>query len=201
MPRALEQPVAEDAADVRPEQARDDRDEPERDRRLRLRRAAGALEEGGDPRSEPAGGKGGRRIAEDREDVGAVREEGEVDADVWFDRTLTPEWARASRATCRVQLSSESADVRMGSYVSACTAITVEMYAGRKGWDVGQLEVDVDVAYENSVPTHFNVTLRPAAGLDDDQLDRLRVIAGKCPVHRALAHETSVTIVDRVETL
>jgi putative redox protein len=35
--------------------------------------------------------------------------------------------------------------------------------------------------------------------LDDEQLERLRVIAGKCPVHRALAGETPVEIEDRVE--
>jgi uncharacterized OsmC-like protein len=34
--------------------------------------------------------------------------------------------------------------------------------------------------------------------MTEDQLEGLRVIAGKCPVHRALAAETKVRITDRV---
>ena len=33
----------------------------------------------------------------------------------------------------------------LAASLAGCTAITVEMYADRKGWDVGQVEVDVDV--------------------------------------------------------
>ena len=43
--------------------------------------------------------------------------------------------------------------------------------------------------------------LRVECDLDDDQLDRLRVIAGKCPVHRMLASETPVSIEDRIERI
>jgi putative redox protein len=84
--------------------------------------------------------------------------------------------------------------------LAACTAITTEMYADRKGWDVGELEVDVEMEYgEASVPRSFAVTLRLPPGLSDDQVDRLLVIAGKCPVHRLLSHEREVTVTDRVE--
>jgi putative redox protein len=83
--------------------------------------------------------------------------------------------------------------------LAACTAITIEMYAGRKGWELGEVEVDAEMEYEGAVPSSFTVTLRVACDLDDDQLERLRVIAGKCPVHRALASETPVTIEDRIE--
>jgi putative redox protein len=86
----------------------------------------------------------------------------------------------------------------LAASLAACTAITVEMYADRKGWDVGELEVCVDVAYDGAVPSEFTVTMKPPDGLDDDQLERLRVIAGKCPVHRVLASETRVTITDRL---
>jgi putative redox protein len=87
----------------------------------------------------------------------------------------------------------------LAASLAACTAITVEMYAERKGWDVGELVVEVEVAYDGPVPAEFTVTLRPPRGLDDAQLDRLRVVAGKCPVHKALAAETKVSITDRVE--
>ena len=85
--------------------------------------------------------------------------------------------------------------------LAACTAITVEMYADRKEWELGQVEVDVDMTYEGAVPNRFAVTLRVECDLSDDQIERLRVIAGKCPVHRALASETAVSIEDRIERI
>ena len=84
--------------------------------------------------------------------------------------------------------------------LAACTAITTEMYADRKDWDVGELEVDVEMEYgDASVPRSFVVTVRLPRGLSDEQVDRLLVIAGKCPVHRLLSHEREVTVTDRVE--
>jgi putative redox protein len=84
--------------------------------------------------------------------------------------------------------------------LAACTAITMEMYAGRKGWELGEVEVEVEMEYgESSVPRSFVVILRLPKGLTEEQVERLKVIAGKCPVHRALSHETEVSIEDRVE--
>ena len=86
----------------------------------------------------------------------------------------------------------------LAASLAACTAITVEMYADRKGMELGKLNVEVEVEYEDHVPTLFTVTLHLPGGLGEEQLERLRVIAGKCPVHRALARETNITITDRV---
>jgi putative redox protein len=89
----------------------------------------------------------------------------------------------------------------LAAALAACTAITVEMYADRKGWDVGKLQVEVETEYEGPVPASFTVTLHLPGGLGEEQLERLRVIAGKCPVHKALASETEVTITDRIAPL
>ena len=89
----------------------------------------------------------------------------------------------------------------LAASLAACTATTLEMYADRKELDLGELVVDVDVEYDGPVPTQFTVTLHLPGGLSEEQLERLRVIAGKCPVHRALASETKVTITDRVAPL
>jgi len=84
--------------------------------------------------------------------------------------------------------------------LAACAAITMEMYADRKGWDVGELEVEVEMEYaQSSVPRSFVVILRLPTALTEDQVERLKAIAGKCPVHRALRHDTEVSIEDRVE--
>ena len=85
--------------------------------------------------------------------------------------------------------------------LAGCIAVTIEMYAARKGWDVGAIEVDVDVEYEGFAPRSFAVTLRLSAELSEEQRERLLAIAAKCPVHRVLAHETPVVVSDRVETL
>jgi putative redox protein len=84
--------------------------------------------------------------------------------------------------------------------LAACTAVTVEMYADRKGWDLGDLEVEADLEYgpKSSIES-LTVTLRIPQSLDEDQEERLLAIAGKCPVHRALTSETQVVIEDRIE--
>jgi putative redox protein len=84
--------------------------------------------------------------------------------------------------------------------LASCTAVTIEMYAARKGWDVGPVEVDVDVEYDDFAPLAFTVTLKLPSELSDEQRQRLLVIAGRCPVHRLLAGETHVIIADQVES-
>jgi putative redox protein len=88
----------------------------------------------------------------------------------------------------------------LAATLAACTAITMEMYAERKGWKLPDLEVEVEMDYGPSlVPESFAVTLRVPKELSPEQQERLRVIAGKCPVHRALSSGTEISIEDRVE--
>jgi len=87
----------------------------------------------------------------------------------------------------------------LAASLAACTAITVEMYADRKGWDLGDLEVEVEMEYgQPSVPKSFLVTLHLPGGLSEEQQERLRVIAGKCPVHKVIGSETEIAVEDRV---
>jgi putative redox protein len=82
--------------------------------------------------------------------------------------------------------------------LAACTAITLEMYADRKGWDVGQLEVEVDYELgKGELATRYDIVIRLPSDLSDEQVERLRVIAGKCPVHRALTGDVEIS--DEVE--
>lgn len=82
--------------------------------------------------------------------------------------------------------------------LASCTAITMEMYAARKGWDIGHVEVDVEYSpADRGCPTKFELIVRIPADLPDEQAERLRVIAAKCPVHRALDGE--VMFQERVE--
>ncbi len=90
----------------------------------------------------------------------------------------------------------------LAASLAGCTAITVEMYGDRKGWDLGtvEVEVEVEVSYEGHVPTEFDVGLRLPEGLDAEQRRRLLVIAEKCPVHKVLAGEARVSVRERVES-
>jgi putative redox protein len=85
--------------------------------------------------------------------------------------------------------------------LAGCIAITIEMYAARKGWDVGAVEVDVEVEYDGFTPLSFAVTLHLPAELSDEQRERLLVVARKCPVHKLLVGETSVTVLDQIKAL
>lgn len=89
----------------------------------------------------------------------------------------------------------------LAASLAGCIAVTMEMYAERKGWDMGAVEVDVEVEYRDYLPASYAVSLRLPAELSDEQRARLLVIAGKCPVHKVLAGEALVMISDRVEVL
>jgi putative redox protein len=84
--------------------------------------------------------------------------------------------------------------------LASCTAITMEMYAARKGWDIGHVEVDVEYSpAERGCPTKFELVMRLPDDVPEEQVERLRVIAAKCPVHRALDGE--VMFQERIETV
>jgi putative redox protein len=86
----------------------------------------------------------------------------------------------------------------LAAALASCTAITMEMYAQRKGWDVGGVEVTCDYTpAERGCPTRFTLVLRFPDNLSDEQVEKLQVIAAKCPVHRALDGE--VMFSERVE--
>ena len=69
--------------------------------------------------------------------------------------------------------------------LGACVAMTVKMYAGRKGWETGSIQVDLTSRDENGV---FVVERRLTFGapVTDEQRARLTEIAGKCPVSRRI---------------
>jgi putative redox protein len=74
----------------------------------------------------------------------------------------------------------------------------MEMYAKRKGWNVDGLEIEcVYTPAERGCVTRFELVMRMPAHLGEEQVERLRVIAAKCPVHRTL--EGEVAFDERVE--
>jgi putative redox protein len=86
----------------------------------------------------------------------------------------------------------------LAASLASCTAITMEMYAQRKGWNTDGMEIAVDYApADRGSPTRFNLVMRMPAHLSEEQVEKLRVIAAKCPIHRTL--EGEVLFDERVE--
>ncbi len=85
----------------------------------------------------------------------------------------------------------------LAASLASCMAVTMEMYAQRKGWEIGPVEVAVEYEPpERGMPVKFSVDLRLPASCTEEQRERLQVIAAKCPVHRTL--EGEVVFEDRV---
>jgi putative redox protein len=78
----------------------------------------------------------------------------------------------------------------LAASLASCTAVTMAMYAERKGWNIG--EVAVDVNYEpaqRGSPTRFRMDIQMPKELPEEQRERLLQIGAKCPVHRTLEGE------------
>lgn len=94
-----------------------------------------------------------------------------------------------------------------GDYVlgalASCTAITMRMYAQRKGWDVGKIKVH---ASQSSVMSNDGVRQKIKKAvvfekkLPKEQEDRLIEIGEKCPVSLMLKHHVEMTL-EKVEQL
>jgi putative redox protein len=78
----------------------------------------------------------------------------------------------------------------LAASLASCSAITMEMYAQRKGWDVGDIAVKVNYEpAQRGSPTRFKMSVELPKELPEDQRERLMQIAAKCPVHRTLEGE------------
>lgn len=79
--------------------------------------------------------------------------------------------------------------------LASCVSTTLVMYARTKGWELGELSVEVD--YDNeSTPRRFEIAIELGDGLTDDQMRRLEKVAASCPVRRAI--ETGVEFVETI---
>jgi putative redox protein len=78
----------------------------------------------------------------------------------------------------------------LAASLASCTAITMEMYAQRKGWDAGDVAVHVDYEpAQRGSPTRFKLVIDFPKELPEEQRERLMQIGAKCPVHRVLEGE------------
>jgi putative redox protein len=80
--------------------------------------------------------------------------------------------------------------------LAACVSTTLVIYARTKGWELG--EVTVDVEYDNrSTPRRFEIAIQLSGDLDDAQLERLDAVARACPLRRSI--EAGIEFVESIE--
>ncbi len=70
--------------------------------------------------------------------------------------------------------------------LGACTSITLRMYAGRKGWELGKITVGLRYTARDDEKAHIDRRLSFSKPLTAEQTQRLLEIAGKTPVTRDL---------------
>ncbi len=88
--------------------------------------------------------------------------------------------------------------------LGACTAMTLQMYARRKGWDLQEVDVQLshskdyvddqkNLEQTKSKIDHFQRSIQLEGNLDEEQKARLLEIADRCPVHRTLHGDIKVS--------
>lgn len=77
--------------------------------------------------------------------------------------------------------------------LAACTVITVQMYAHRKQWKLISTDVKIKILSETKEKTVIEREISFRGELDEEQKQRLREIADKCPIHRLLTHPIEIT--------
>ncbi len=68
------------------------------------------------------------------------------------------------------------------SGLAACTAITLRMYAQRKGWDLGGFSAELSLSKDADGAVRIERVLHAGASLDDAQWARLLDVVQRTPV-------------------
>lgn len=91
----------------------------------------------------------------------------------------------------------------LSTSLGACTAMTLQMYARRKGWPLEEVEVHLDFGRDyrkdcEDCEEHpqqievFQREIRLVGELSDEQVTRLMELADRCPIHRTLTQGSEI---------
>ena len=91
----------------------------------------------------------------------------------------------------------------VGAGLAACTAMTLRLYADRKGWPLARASVEVrHEKRKGETPADlFERSVRIDGELDATQRARLLEIADRCPVHRTLEGGSAIRTVEGQPTI
>lgn len=72
--------------------------------------------------------------------------------------------------------------------LAGCTLSTLRMYIDRKGWDIPEINISLNLSQENNpeLTTTISRAITFSKDIDEETKNRLLIIAEKCPVSKML---------------
>lgn len=77
--------------------------------------------------------------------------------------------------------------------LAACTAITLRMYAEKKGWNLGEFRAELELTRDDAGKVSIRRVLHSDQPLSDEQWARLLEIVEKTPVTRAMREGAQIS--------
>jgi len=77
--------------------------------------------------------------------------------------------------------------------LAACTAITLRMYAQKKGWELGEFRAELSSRRDEAGKLLVHRVLHASAPLDDAQWQRLLEVVAKTPVTLVMREGATIT--------
>jgi putative redox protein len=78
----------------------------------------------------------------------------------------------------------------LAASLSACTSITLRMYADRKGYNVEDIHVNVVMTRDKELNiTNINRKIQINGTLSEEERSKMMAIANNCPVHKILTNQ------------
>ncbi|WP_449467284.1 OsmC family protein [Stenotrophomonas humi] len=77
--------------------------------------------------------------------------------------------------------------------LAACTAITLRMYAEKKGWDLGEFSAQLSSSRDEAGKLQVHRVLAATGPLSDEQWDRLLDVVSRTPVTLVMREGATIT--------
>jgi putative redox protein len=81
--------------------------------------------------------------------------------------------------------------------LGACTSMTLKLFAGKRGWNLETVQVELQEDQvddgDGKKKTVITREIKVTGQLEQEQLDSLKAIADKCPIHKLLTGQKEIS--------